>query len=67
MLAAVAYRAADGSFLPAEPFEIKRPDEEHGNPVLDTFARWAAERYRREREECVSQDDSVIWTHKDRA
>ena len=51
MLAAVAYRAADGSFLPAEPFEIKRPDEEHGNPVLDTFARWAAERYRRERED----------------
>ncbi len=51
MLAAVAYRAADGSFLPAEPFEIKRQDEDHGNPVLDAFVSWAAERYRREREQ----------------
>ena len=50
MLAAVAYRAADGSLLPAEPFEIKRPDDGHGESKLDAFARWAAERYRREQE-----------------
>ena len=50
MLAAVAYRAADGSFLPAEPFEIKRPDDGHGESKLGAFARWAAERYRREQE-----------------
>lgn len=50
MLAAVAYRAADGSFLPAEPFEIKRQDDGHGASKLDAFARWAAERYRREKE-----------------
>ena len=51
MLAAVAYRAADGSFLPAEPFENKRPDDGHGESKLDAFARWAAERYRREKEQ----------------
>ena len=50
MLAAVAYRAADGSFLPAEPFEIKRQDDGHGASKLDALARWAAERYRREKE-----------------
>lgn len=50
MLAAVAYRAADGSFLTAEPFEIKLPDDGHGESKLDAFARWAAERYRREKE-----------------
>lgn len=51
MLAAVAYRAANGSFLPAEPFEIKRQDDGHGESKLDAFARWAAERYRKEQEE----------------
>lgn len=50
MLAAVAYRAADGSFLTAEPFEIKLQDDGHGESKLDAFARWAAERYRREKE-----------------
>ena len=48
MLAAVAYRAADGSFLPAEPFEIKRPDDGCGETAMDAFVRWAAERCRRE-------------------
>lgn len=48
MLAAVAYRAADGSFLPAEPFEIKRPGDGHGETVMDAFVRWAAERCQRE-------------------
>ena len=51
MLAAIAYRAADGSFLPAEPFEISRPEDGRGESVLDAFARWAAERYRKEQEE----------------
>lgn len=51
MLAAVAYRAADGSFLPAEPFEISRPEDGRGETTLDAFARWAAERYRREQEQ----------------
>lgn len=50
MLAAVAYRAPDGSFLPAKPFEIQRQDE-RGESKLDALARWAAERYRREREQ----------------
>ena len=50
MLAAVAYRAADGSFLPAEPFEIKRPGDGHGETAMGAFVRWAAERYRREQE-----------------
>jgi hypothetical protein len=58
MLAAVAYRAADGSFLPAEPFEIKRPDDGHGESKLDAFARWAAERYRREKENKEKEEAS---------
>lgn len=48
MLAAVAYRAADGSFLPTEPFEIKRPGDGHGETEMDAFVRWAAERCQRE-------------------
>ena len=51
MLAAIAYRAADGSFLPAEPFEINNPEDGRGETMLDAFARWAAERYRKEQEE----------------
>ncbi len=58
MLAAVAYRAADGSFLPAEPFEIKRQDDGHGASKLDAFARWAAERYRREKENKEKEEAS---------
>lgn len=58
MLAAVAYRAADGSFLQAEPFEIKRPDDGHGESKLDAFARWAAERYRREKENKEKEEAS---------
>lgn len=50
MLAAIAYRAADGSFLPAEPFEISRPEDGRGENVLDAFARWAAKRYQEEQE-----------------
>lgn len=45
MLAAIAYRAPDGSFLPAEPFEIKRPDEGRADAIMDEFVRWAAQRY----------------------
>ena len=45
MLAAIAYRAPDGSFLPAEPFEIKRPDEGRADAIMDEFVRWAAKRY----------------------
>ena len=58
MLAAVAYRAADGSFLPAEPFEIKSQDDGHGESKLDAFARWAAERYRREKENKEKEEAS---------
>lgn len=58
MLAAVAYRAADGSFLPAEPFEIKRQDDGHGESKLDAFARWAAEIYRREKENKEKEEAS---------
>ena len=58
MLAAVAYRAADGSFLPAEPFEIKRQDDGHGESKLAAFARWAAERYRREKENKEKEEAS---------
>lgn len=58
MLAAVAYRAADGSFLQAEPFEIKRQDDGHGESKLDAFARWAAERYRREKENKEKEEAS---------
>lgn len=53
MLAAIAYRASDGSFLPAEPFEIRRPEDGRGETTLDAFARWAAKRYREEQEERV--------------
>lgn len=49
MLAAIAYRAPDGSFLPAEPFEIKRPDEGRADAIMDEFVRWAAQRYAAER------------------
>lgn len=59
MLAAVAYRAADGSFLPAEPFEIKRPDDGNGESKLGAFARWAAKRYREEQEERVCRPKST--------
>lgn len=57
MMAAIAYRGPDGKFLPAEPFEIKRPDDGHGESKLDAFARWAAERYRREQE----QKENATW------
>lgn len=49
MLAAIAYRTEDGGFISAAPFEIKRPEE--GEEKLAAFARWAAERYRKEAEE----------------
>jgi len=58
MLAAVAYRAADGSFLPAEPFEIKRPGDGHGETAMDAFVRWAAERCRREMENKEKEEAS---------
>ena len=46
-----AQRGPDGRFLPGETFEFKCPGEENGEPVIDAFARWAAERYRREQEQ----------------
>lgn len=49
MLAAIAYRTEDGGFISVAPFEIKRPEE--GEEKLAAFARWAAERYRKEAEE----------------
>lgn len=58
MLAAVAYRAADGSFLPAEPFEIKRLGDGHGETAMDAFVRWAAERCRREMEQKEKEEAS---------
>ena len=58
MLAAVAYRAADGSFLPAEPFEIKRPGDGNGETAMDAFVRWAAERCRREMEQKEKEEAS---------
>lgn len=51
MIAVFGERGPDGRFLPSETFEFKRPSEENGEPVIDAFARWAAERYRREQEQ----------------
>lgn len=55
MLAAIAYRTEDGGFISVAPFEIKRPEE--GEEKLTAFARWAAERYRKEAEE--KKEESV--------
>lgn len=51
MIAVFGKRGPDGRFLPGQTFEYKRPGEENGEPVIDAFARWAAERYRREQEQ----------------
>ena len=51
MIAVFGKRGPDGRFLPGETFEFKCPGEENGEPVIDAFARWAAERYRREQEQ----------------
>lgn len=51
MIAVFGKRGPDGRFLPGETFEFKRPGEENGEPVIDAFARCAAERYRREQEQ----------------
>lgn len=50
MIAVFGKRGPDGRFLPGETFEL-HPGEENGEPVIDAFARWAAERYRREQEQ----------------
>lgn len=51
MIAVFGKRGPDGRFLPGQTFEFKHPGEENGEPVIDAFARWAAERYRREQEQ----------------
>lgn len=51
MIAVFGKRGPDGRFLLGETFEFKHPGEENGEPVIDAFARWAAERYRREQEQ----------------
>ena len=51
MIAVFGKRGPDGRFLPGETFEFKRPGEENGEPVIDAFARWTAEQYRREQEQ----------------
>lgn len=51
MIAVFGKRGPDGRFLHGETFEFKHPGEENGEPVIDAFARWAAERYRREQEQ----------------
>ena len=54
MIAVFGKRGPDGRFLPGETFEFNRPGEENGEPVNDAFARWAADRYRRELEQKVA-------------
>lgn len=45
MLAAICKRGEDGKFLPAEVFEVPRPDDKPGAPALTEFAKYMAARY----------------------
>lgn len=45
MLAAICKRGEDGKFLPAEVFEVPRPDDKPGAAALSEFAKFMAAKY----------------------